>query len=125
MHRHLFVLLLTGAAALAGPKYDATWDSLDKRPTPAWFTDAKFGIFIHWGLYSVPSYAPVIPGKLAYAEWYWNSMTNGRDNPKANGVQTGTWAFHQKQYGADFAYQNFAPQFRAELYDPDHWADVF
>jgi len=45
-------------------------DSIDKRPTPPWFSDAKFGIFIHWGVYSVPAYAPVIPGKLAYAEWY-------------------------------------------------------
>jgi alpha-L-fucosidase len=39
-------------------------------------------------------------------------------------VETGTWAYHQKQYGADYPYQNFAPQFRAELFDPDQWADV-
>jgi alpha-L-fucosidase len=119
----LIVVLLV--AGLGAQTYQPTWDSIDKRPTPAWFTDAKFGIFIHWGLYSVPSYAPVIPGKLAYAEWYWNAMTNGRDNPKANAVQTGTWAYHQKMYGAAYDYKNFAPQFRAELYDPDHWADVF
>ena len=37
-------------------KYEAKWDSLDKRPTPQWFKDAKFGIFIHWGLYSVPAW---------------------------------------------------------------------
>jgi alpha-L-fucosidase len=92
---------------------------------PAWFSQDKFGIFIHWGVYSVPAYAPVIPGKLAYAEWYWNSMTAGRDDPKSNGVQKGTWAFHQKMYGAQYPYQDFAPQFRAELFDPDHWADVF
>jgi alpha-L-fucosidase len=67
----------------------------------------------------------VIPGKLAYAEWYWNALTNGKSNPKASAIQTGTWAYHQKQYGADFPYQDFAPQFRAELFDPDHWADVF
>jgi alpha-L-fucosidase len=59
------------------PDVPTLWESLDKRPTPAWFTDAKFGIFIHWGVYSVPAYAPVIPGKLAYAEWYWNAMTGG------------------------------------------------
>jgi len=51
---------------LLGQKYEPTWESVDKRPTPAWFSDAKFGIFIHWGTYSVPAYAPVIPGKLAY-----------------------------------------------------------
>ena len=60
--------VLTSVAVLAGAQpYQPTWDSIDRRPTPAWFTDARFGIFIHWGTYSVPSYAPVIPGKLAYA----------------------------------------------------------
>jgi len=116
----IFLLAVTAV----GQRYEATWESIDKRPTPQWFTDAKFGIFIHWGVYSVPAYAPVIPGKLAYAEWYWNAMTRGKD-PKANPVQAGTWAYHQKQYGAGYPYENFAPQFRAELFDADHWADVF
>ena len=119
------LLLLATATLLQAQHYDATWESLDKRPTPAWFTDAKFGIFIHWGVYSVPAYAPVIPGKLAYAEWYWNALTNGRKPGATDPVQTGTWAYHQLRYGADFPYQNFAAQFRAELFDPDHWADVF
>ena len=109
---------------LLGQKYEPTWDSVDKRPTPAWFSDAKFGIFIHWGTYSVPAYAPVIPGKLAYAEWYWHALTNGRTNPKADELEKGTWAFHQKVYGSDFHYQNFATQFKAELFDPNHWAEV-
>jgi alpha-L-fucosidase len=112
-------------AALSAQPYQPTWDSIDKHPTPAWFTDAKFGIFIHWGVYSVPAYAPVIPGKLAYSEWYWHQMTEGRDNSKANAVETGTWDFHRKQYGPDYDYKNFAPQFRAELFDPDQWADLF
>ena len=38
-------------------KYESNWKSLDSRPVPQWFQDAKFGIFIHWGLYSVPGYA--------------------------------------------------------------------
>ena len=121
----LLVTALSTLSALSAQTYQPNWDSIDSRPTPSWFTDAKFGIFIHWGVYSVPAYAPVIPGKLAYAEWYWNALTQGKTNPKASGIQTGTWAYHQKQYGADFPYQNFAPQFRAELFDPDHWADVF
>ena len=124
MTHPLLVLALT-ASALSAQPYQPTWQSIDQRPTPTWFTDAKFGIFIHWGVYSVPAYAPVIPGKLAYAEWYWNAMTQGKDNPKASAIQTGTWAYHQKQYGADVPYQDFAPQFKAELFDPDHWADVF
>jgi alpha-L-fucosidase len=119
------LLSLLALTSLSAQTYQPTWDSIDKRPTPAWFTDAKFGIFIHWGTYSVPSYAPVIPGKLSYSEWYWNAMTAGKSDPKASPIQTGTWAYHQKQYGADAPYQDFAPQFRAELFDPDHWADVF
>ena len=127
MKRSLFSMLSLSflIAPLLAQTYQPTWDSVDKRPTPAWFSDAKFGVFIHWGTYSVPAYAPVIPGKLSYAEWYWNAMTNGKDNPNADGVQKGTWQFHQRVYGADFPYQNFAPQFKAELFDPDNWADVF
>lgn len=122
--RHVIAALLL-IAPLCAQTYQPTWESIDKRPTPSWFNEAKFGIFIHWGVYAVPAYAPMIPGKLAYAEWYWNAMTNGRDNPKANATQTGTWEYHKKMYGADYAYENFAPQFRAQLFDPDHWADVF
>lgn len=57
--------LAFSAGAAAQSSYQPTWESIDKRPTPAWFQDSKFGIFIHWGVYSVPAYAPV--GK--YAEW--------------------------------------------------------
>src|SRR5689334_23617950 len=113
----LFSLLLSVTPLLA-QHYQATWESVDQRSTPPWFSDAKFGIFIHWGTYSVPAYAPVIPGKLAYAEWYWHALTNGRSNPKADELEKGTWAFHQKVYGSDFHYQNFASQFKAELFDP-------
>lgn len=118
------LVLALGVASLGAQTYQPNWESIDRRPTPAWFTGAKFGIFIHWGVYSVPAYAPVIPGKLAYAEWYWNAMTRGKE-PGAGPVQAGTWDYHQRIYGADYRYENFAPQFRAELFDPDHWADVF
>ena len=118
----MHALLLT--ATLLAQTYQPNWDSIDKRPNPPWFNEAKFGIFIHWGVYSVPAYAPVIPGKLAYAEWYWNAMTNGKEG-STKPIESGTWAYHQKQYGANFNYQDLAPQFRAELFDPDHWADVF
>jgi len=121
----VLVVLKLMIGSLSAQTYQPTWESVDQRPTPAWFSDAKFGIFIHWGTYSVPAYAPVLPGKLAYSEWYWHAMTEGKNNPKANGVETGTWDFHQKVFGADYVYQNFAPQFKAELFDPDHWAEVF
>ena len=125
MIRKLLPLVLAAAATVASAQgYAPEWGSVDRRPTPAWFTDARFGIFIHWGVYSVPSYAPVIPGKLAYAEWYWNALTSGRGD-KPNEIQEGTRAYHDRQFGADFAYHEFAPRFRAELFDPEHWADVF
>lgn len=97
--------------------YEANWESLNKRATPQWYDDAKFGIFIHWGVYSVPAFAdPHSQIGETYAEWYWNHMQN-KNGP--------TWAFHLKHYGADFHYQDFVGQFKAELYDPDQWAELF
>jgi alpha-L-fucosidase len=110
--------LMVLSTAASQTRYSPDWESLDKRPTPEWFTDAKFGIFIHWGVYSVPAYAPV--GK--YAEWYWNALKQG---PQEKGKPNPTFHFHAKTYGEDFPYFNFAPMFRAELFDPAHWADVF
>ena len=124
MSKRLVSLALALAACAVAQTYQASWESLDRRATRAWFTDAKFGIFIHWGVYSVPAYAPVIPGKLAYAEWYWHAINEGR-KPNADPVDAGSWEMHKKLYGADYPYANFAPQFRAELFDPAHWADVF
>jgi alpha-L-fucosidase len=116
-------LLLSLAAGLTGAavaqKYQGTWESIDSRPTPGWFSDAKFGIFIHWGVYSVPAFAPV--GK--YSEWYWNSLMVGPVDKKGN--PNPTWQFHNRVYGPSFPYFDFAPMFRAELYDPAHWAEVF
>jgi alpha-L-fucosidase len=93
-------------------RYEAAWPSLDARPTPGWYAAAKFGIFIHWGVYSVPAWGP----KGQYAEWYWSMLKN----PKSE-----TAAFHRRVFGPDFAYEQFAPLFKAELFDPDRWADVF
>ena len=103
---------------------EPNWAAIDSRPIPQWYTDAKFGIFIHWGVYSVPAYAPVnIPHETPYAEWYWHSLTEGQKrNSKGDGAST--LAFHQRVYGADFPYQNFAPMFRAEFFNPDHLADA-
>jgi alpha-L-fucosidase len=74
----------------------------------------------------VPSFAPPrTKGETPYAEWYWHSLTEGKKAtaPGQDGYQTRR--FHQRVYGADFPYSDFAPQFRAEMFDPDHWADVF
>ncbi|MGC2662351.1 MAG: alpha-L-fucosidase [Bryobacteraceae bacterium] len=117
--------LATGSGFAQGTHYDATWDSIDRRPTPTWYTDAKFGVFIHWGVYSVPSYAAVnVKDQNPYAEWYWNSLVAGKKATSPTGAGALTWEFHIRNYGADFPYFNFAPMFRAELFDPDHWTDV-
>jgi len=112
--------------AEAAGRYEANWSSIDARPSPPWYTDAKFGIFIHWGVYSVPGYAPVkAKDETMYAEWYWNSLTRGKSSNASTGPGSHTWQFHKRVYGENFPYFDFAPMFRAEMYDPDHWADVF
>ena len=106
----LWTTILVMSSMLAG--YEPTWESIDQRPNPQWFEDAKFGIFVHWGVYSVPSWGP----KDQYAEWYWYFMED-KNSP--------TWQFHKEKYGEKFKYQDFAPMFKAELFDPDQWADIF
>jgi alpha-L-fucosidase len=109
------VLSLAGVASgTAQTKYEASWDSLDKRPCPQWYLDAKFGIFIHWGMYAVPSWG----APQQYAEWYWWRIMEKQ--------ATNVWReFHNKNFGAGFDYAQFAPKFKAELYDPKAWADLF
>jgi len=105
-------LVVMAVSSSAQAHYKPNWKSIDSRPIPAWFDEAKFGIFIHWGVYSVPSWGP----KGKYAEWYWHDMMN----PKGE-----TWKFHQTTYGEKFKYQDFAPMFKAEMFDPAQWADIF
>ncbi|HET6567818.1 MAG TPA: alpha-L-fucosidase [Rhodothermales bacterium] len=109
------------AQAQQPPRYEPNWTSLDSRPIPAWFDDAKFGIFIHWGTYSVPAYAPTGVSVYAkYSEWYWWRLLN----EKEEGHQAFK-AFHDRVYGPDTKYQDFASRFKAEMFDPDQWADIF
>lgn len=122
MKKLLFFLLLSVAVNLSGQNYKPAWESLDKRPTPQWFEDSKFGIFIHWGVYSVPAWGPTgdsIGVYDKYAEWYWNKLT------VPGKVQKYFTNYHLKTYGPNFKYQDFAPMFKAELFDPDQWASVF
>ncbi len=106
--------------------YQPDWASLDRRPIAEWYTNAKFGIFIHWGVYSVPAFAAVnVKDENPYAEWYWNSLTKGMDANGTTGNGALTWDFHKRVYGPNFSYFDFAPMFRAELFDPDAWADLF
>jgi alpha-L-fucosidase len=117
--RSLAAVPLVAAGALADPAgsppvYRADWSSLDARPCPQWYLDAKFGIFIHWGVYSVPAWG----AKHEYAEWYWHQIADHKpDNP--------WWVFHKANYGENFSYQDFAPRFTCELFDAGQWADLF
>jgi alpha-L-fucosidase len=116
--RVLLILALAYGSALGAQTYEPTWESLDRRPIPRWFQDAKFGIFIHWGVYSVPAWRKVTEGRYAsYAEWYYARVMFD----KAGGGEE----FHKRIYGEGFEYRDFAPLFQAELFDPDEWAGLF
>ena len=119
MKRCLAIALLACACTLhAQTAYKADWESLDKRPTPQWWQEAKFGIFIHWGVYAVPAYAPTDEANVyaKYSEHYYNRLLT------KNAAFTN---FHARTYGADTSYKDFAKQFRAEHFNPDQWADLF
>lgn len=89
--------------------YKPSWESLSKHESPKWFCDAKFGIFIHYGLYSVPAFGN---------EWYSRSMYNMRSEE---------YKFHIEHYGTqkDFGYKDFIPMFTAEKFDAKRWIEVF
>ena len=106
---HLLLSFCVVAPAMA-QVYQPTWESLDKRPVPQWYQDAKFGIFIHWGVYSVPGFR----SKGEYAEWYQNGLNSG---------DTAVIAYHKKQYG-NLSYYQLADRFKAALFDPDAWAQL-
>jgi len=91
-----------------GP-FRADFDSLRKYQQPQWYKDAKFGIFIHWGVYSVPGFG---------SEWYPRMMYQEKDAVYAN---------HIKSFGPQekFGYKDFIPKFKAEKWDPAAWANLF
>lgn len=109
------VIALCSLSAYSQP-YQPNWKSLNTRGIPAWFHQDKFGIFIHWGVYAVPAYAPVIPNSgYSYAEWYGYRLEE---------KQKDFIAFHQKNYQG-VPYEQLEHQFKAEMFDPNQWADVF
>jgi len=111
-------LVLSSLCGLEAQIYEPTWESLDSRPIPEWFQQAKFGIFIHWGVYSVPSWRKLESERYAsYAEWYYARVMDNDDN--------GGREFHENNYGKDKDYHDFGPMFRAELWDPAFWAETF
>jgi len=97
--------------AVSAPKgpFEPTWDSIAKNyKTPQWFQQAKFGIFIHWGLYAVPAY---------HNEWYARHMYSSAEIAK----------WHTEHFGPQdkFGYKDFIPLFKAEKFNADQWAELF
>lgn len=97
-----------GQVIAAGP-YTDSWASLSHHPVPAWYQKAKFGIFIHWGVFSVPAYS---------YEWYPRHMyiKGSRE-----------YEHHVKTYGPvdEFGYKDFIPMFQAEKFDAEQWLELF
>lgn len=116
----LLFILWMNISVLIAEDYKADWNSLDKRPIPEWFQNAKFGIFVHWGLYSVPAWAPNTGDVYSkYAEWYWHRL-----NPEDKDGELFR-VHHEKMYGKNFHYQDFAGNFKAEMFNPEQWAEIF
>jgi len=101
------------------------WEEL-ARPLPAWFADAKLGILIHWGAYSLPAWAEPIGelgrvderqwfGHNPYAEWYWNTIRFEASPARQH---------HREVYG-DAAYDDFLDDWVADAFDPAAWVDLF
>jgi alpha-L-fucosidase len=111
---------------LSRQPYEPTWESLNRHAVPRWFRDAKLGIFIHWGVFSVPGWAPPHDknghfydepiGSIPYAELYGAGLRY-KGSP--------VWNYHVEHYGADFQYEDFIPMFTAAQWDPDAWARLF
>lgn len=111
-----FGLIVVAVMLAQAGTYEASWESLNTRPCPQWWKDAKFGIFVHWGLYSVPAYAvpdqPADKTYLCYAEWY---------GARANGA----YADYQRRHHPKKSYQDLATDFTAEHFDAKLWAELF
>lgn len=116
MKRLLTIALLLCPLALRAQTVESTWQSLNERPYPQWFADAKLGIFVHWGLYSVPAYA----GKEGYGEWLYKGLLS-RDPGRLRAMS----------YYADTTlpvremYAQLTRHWHAELWQPDEWAQMF
>ncbi|MDT8390177.1 MAG: alpha-L-fucosidase [Lentisphaeria bacterium] len=103
--------------------YKQTWRSLCSHPVPEWFRDEKFGIYTHWGPYTVPAYggdSDALTGNRGgyNSAWYPRNMyQNG--HPCA--------IHHEKTYGhpREFGYKDLIPLFTAEKFDPDEWVEIF
>ena len=103
------------AAAAAAARYDPTWSSLDARPLPTWYDDAKIGIFIVGGVFSVPSWGDPSTGGSS-GEWFQEYLLQKRPSYVD---------FMARNYPPGFTYADFAPQLTYELFNASAWAELF
>ncbi|KAL1689744.1 glycoside hydrolase [Schizophyllum commune] len=94
------------------PDYYVGDESLSTHESAEWFDDAKFGLFVHWGIYSVPAWT--VSG-TQYAEWYWYWQHNPANASSA------VWTHHKETYGEDFFYDDFFPMFTADAFDAEEF----
>ena len=108
----------TFAATFGIQKYEATYDSIYTHESPSWYSGAKYGIFIHWGVYAVPGWGN--SGKSeSYAEWYWWDLNKGPTD------SVHTYQYHEQTYGPDVVYDDFIQNFTASAWEPKDWVDLF
>lgn len=100
-------------------EWTSSLDSLAKHESPDWFNDAKFGIFIHWGPYSVTGWGNSSPYE-SYAEWFWWYSTH---HPQAD--RSDFYDYRLRTFGKDWAYDDTFPDFTASKFDAKEWVDLF
>lgn len=110
---YIVLIIIMQTAVSAQTTYDTTWNSLKNYTVPEWYQDAKFGIYHHWGLYSVPGYGN---------EWYSRRMYD--KNKEGPGGSFYDW--HVANFGDPrvFGAKDFAPLFKAEKFDADEYIDI-
>ncbi len=109
-------------AVNAAGRYKATGVSMDSHPCPEWFIDAKFGIFIDWGLWSLASWCPYVKGARLYPDWY--EFRCDVEYPEGHAFH-GMKEYHEKNWGADFKRDHFIDLFRGAKFDAPVLAGLF
>ena len=102
-------------------KYKATGASMDTHPCPDWFLDAKLGIFIDWGLWSLASWCPYVKGARLYPDWYEMRCRPDYVGP----ASTRAWDYHRKNWGEDFMCDHFIDLFRGTKFDAPALVKLF
>ena len=103
-------------------KYKATGKSLDTHPCPDWFIDAKLGIFIDWGPWSLASWCPYVKGQRLYPDWY--EFRCCQKFPKDSAYYDYP-VYHEKNWGKDFKRDHFLDLFRGKKFDAKALAELF